>query len=150
MPRETQGFVVLGDRAALAYVQHVAKSYPAAVAQGVAASQQERRHGDPVAAAAGLSSGIPARPLGSTTMFCAGDEKAERWIRAKLDAFVSKNLLEPPEEQNRGQGLVDAQRGSAASGSAGAAGQPQPSGSSRGKGKGGGRGRGWKRAAPGT
>mmetsp|Transcript_33760 Transcript_33760/g.93277 ORF Transcript_33760/g.93277 Transcript_33760/m.93277 type:complete len:127 (-) Transcript_33760:16-396(-) len=95
MPQETQGFLVSGDQSALLYVRHVAHGLGgAAGGRGGAAGGRGGDRGQDA-----QERGLRVRTLDRTHLFCRGGAEVERQLNDKIDAFLSKNVLEPPEEQ---------------------------------------------------
>mmetsp|Transcript_104367 Transcript_104367/g.248335 ORF Transcript_104367/g.248335 Transcript_104367/m.248335 type:complete len:100 (-) Transcript_104367:1-300(-) len=74
MPKEVSGVMVTGDASIITYVKHVGNSREAAAHQ------------------------CSIRELDDKNVFCSGSKDVGKWLQSKVDAFVSKNLLEPPED----------------------------------------------------
>ncbi|CAK0866233.1 unnamed protein product [Prorocentrum cordatum] len=129
MPREREGFLLSGDWAAVAYLRH------AAAGRGASSSRPPE--------------GAAFHDLDECHLLCQGGAALERWLEDRIDAFVSQNILEAPEdavtfsqgaEAPRARARAPAAREAPAAPPApGAAGAPRPAK---------GRGRGVKRAAP--
>lgn len=78
MPRETEGILVRGDRSAITFLRHITEG------------NQQRRE---------LPGGQrAARALDEAHVFIRGDDAMEQWLDERIDAFVTENMLEPPEE----------------------------------------------------
>mmetsp|Transcript_24053 Transcript_24053/g.45395 ORF Transcript_24053/g.45395 Transcript_24053/m.45395 type:complete len:102 (+) Transcript_24053:42-347(+) len=74
MPREESGVLVTGDASIITYVRHVCHSREAAALQ------------------------CSVMDLDDKHIFVSGSKDTQKWVESKIDAFVARNMLEPPEE----------------------------------------------------
>lgn len=74
------------------------------------------------------------RELDDTHVFCRGDADSQRWVAAKVDGFIMRNILEAPEESTSFAQGAESAPVAAAGGSSGSAARRAPSSSSLGGG----------------
>ncbi|CAK9084970.1 unnamed protein product [Durusdinium trenchii] len=80
MVREVSGILVKGDPSILTYIKYIC---------------QKEAHAD-------------VEHLDQQHVFCSGGEEVSGWLEEKIDAFVARNMLEPPEDTATFQGTASA------------------------------------------